>query len=88
LARLSSPENEGGAETSLKGNRMWKRKKKKLLGFDVVFDEGGKTYVYQKTAEEMEQIIRDRYVLRGEVPYSVEAIYSDGHREKITFSDK
>lgn len=58
-----------------------RKPKRRLIGFNVVFEKGGRTYTYQKTREQMQEYISDRYAIRGSLPYSVEAIFSDGSTE-------
>lgn len=63
---------------------FFKRKPKRhVIGFDVVFSEGGKIYTYQKTPTQFAEKMKEHFLLGKEDPFSVVAIWSDGAHEKV-----
>lgn len=67
---------------------LFKRNKNKIIGYNVTFDEGGRTYTYEKNEKEMLDILKDKYTLRGTLPFRVEEVRKDGSKEvlKVTLT--
>lgn len=54
-----------------------------VIAFEVQFERGGRLYVFVKTLPEFQQMLQDRYDVRGELPHAVTAVFSDGSRENM-----
>lgn len=67
-----------GMTQNRKGMMFRKRKKVRVIGHRVLFEEGGKEYSYNKSQEDMEEIVRERAMIRQELPFRVTGISSDG----------